>query len=251
MSVHISSYVWKHSRASGAALLVLLCLADQAHDDGRCWPSVPNIATRCRVGERSVHRYLDALVTLGEIVKQERQGQSSVYTVVVGEEVNPRQSGTPAKLAPLPITSPTPANLAPTPATGGRQKRLETSEPLIDEKTDRSDTPAKLTGVRKSKSKTHQPKDWKPKDSHLKLARELGVNTYGLVEQFSDHHAAKGNVFADWDRAFNTWIRNAVNFQQGGRPAPTQARHTSPPPEILGDIDAMTRWYNEQGRKAS
>lgn len=122
MSVHVASTVWRYSKATGAELLVLLSLADQADDDGKCWPSIPNIAKRCRVSERSVHRYLAALVELGELRKEERPGRASVY------HVNPCQSDTPDNVSPLTAVSPTPANLSPTPATAVTQKHQEPSK---------------------------------------------------------------------------------------------------------------------------
>ena len=48
--------------------LVLVALADRAHDDGQCaWPSQPWIAERARVSVRTVRRTLDALETAGLI----------------------------------------------------------------------------------------------------------------------------------------------------------------------------------------
>jgi len=59
--------VWEDSRAANGSLLVLLCLADHANDEGRCWPSLERLAKRARLSERQVRRVLDALVELGEI----------------------------------------------------------------------------------------------------------------------------------------------------------------------------------------
>ena len=64
----------------------------------------------------------------------------------------------------------------------------------------------------RKRAATDMPDGWKPNAKHLALAQELGVPTAGLVDNFTDHHAAKGNRFVDWDRAFFTWIRNAPNF---------------------------------------
>ena len=142
MSTHIASDVWKYSQAHGAALLVLVSLADQANDAGECWPSVESIAARCRVSVRSVHRYLDALVALGELEKTERPGRSSSY--VVKPLGQPTPDTTPANLAdprtpanmtegsanltdaPANLADPTPANLADGSATAGRQNRHST-----------------------------------------------------------------------------------------------------------------------------
>lgn len=86
MSVHISSDVWRHSKAKGAALLVLLSLADQANDDGQCWPKVEKIAARCRISRASVLRHLADLRDLGELSWENRsaRAQPNFYTVNVG-----------------------------------------------------------------------------------------------------------------------------------------------------------------------
>jgi len=41
---------------------VLVALADQANDDGICWPSVGSISRRTRLSERTVQRALRSLV---------------------------------------------------------------------------------------------------------------------------------------------------------------------------------------------
>jgi AcrR family transcriptional regulator len=90
VSVHITSDVWKHSQADGVALLVLLSLADQANDEGECWPKIDQIAERCRVSRRSVFRHLDELRTLGELDWEDRRAQSlaSKYRVTVTPRAN-------------------------------------------------------------------------------------------------------------------------------------------------------------------
>lgn len=59
------------------------------------------------------------------------------------------------------------------------------------------------------------PPDFVPKDSHKQLAAELGVSLDAEVEQFRDHHMAKGSTMKDWDRSLNTWLRNAKKFGGG------------------------------------
>jgi hypothetical protein len=82
--------VWDHSRATGTPLLVLLCLADWANDEGECWPSVSKIARKCRLkDDRHVKRVIRGLEELGEVVvvigggKSSRKGgvRSNLYTI--------------------------------------------------------------------------------------------------------------------------------------------------------------------------
>lgn len=61
---------------------MLLSLADQANDDGVCWPSVGSTARRCRLSERQVQRWIQVLVDKGLLTCTIRPGKSTVYTVV-------------------------------------------------------------------------------------------------------------------------------------------------------------------------
>ena len=69
------------------------------------------------------------------------------------------------------------------------------------------------------------PNDFKPNDTNKRIAEELCVDLASAVEQFCDHHAAKGSLFKDWHLALNTWIRNEAKFSNrsgGGRSQPRQ-----------------------------
>lgn len=67
MSVQVSAEVWKRSRQSGSALLVLLALADYADDTALAWPRVETLAAKARLRERHVRRLLQQLAKAGEI----------------------------------------------------------------------------------------------------------------------------------------------------------------------------------------
>jgi hypothetical protein len=92
MSIKIMDRVWDHSQATGTPLLVLLCLADWANDDGECWPSVSKIGKKCRLqDDRHVKRVIRGLQELGEVIvvigggKSSRKGgvRSNLYTITV------------------------------------------------------------------------------------------------------------------------------------------------------------------------
>lgn len=75
MSVKITSWVYENSAAGGTTLLVALALADNANDDGECWPGQQYVATKARCSVRTVARSLLELIELGELVVE--SGQSS------------------------------------------------------------------------------------------------------------------------------------------------------------------------------
>ena len=83
MSVLISAAVWKESTAQGTALLLLVSLADQANDEGWCWPTVKLIAERCRISPRTAQRLIIQLEASGELVREERPGSSTRYQINV------------------------------------------------------------------------------------------------------------------------------------------------------------------------
>lgn len=65
------------------------------------------------------------------------------------------------------------------------------------------------------KRKSALKDDWKPNDNHRAKCAERGLDAGKLCEEFRNYHLARGNLFADWDRAFFTWIGNAERFGGG------------------------------------
>lgn len=70
MSIEVMAKVWKHSQHSGSELLLLLALADHAHDDGtNIHPSQSAMAKKVRMSERSIRYLLDKICASGELVR--------------------------------------------------------------------------------------------------------------------------------------------------------------------------------------
>ena len=67
MSVLYSSAVWSANIGDPVAKLVLLKLADNANDEGRCWPSVANISAETELCERTIQTKIRAMEKLGVI----------------------------------------------------------------------------------------------------------------------------------------------------------------------------------------
>lgn len=63
-------------------------------------------------------------------------------------------------------------------------------------------------GERKAKG-TRLPEDWCHDIKHEHLAKEMGVVLYDELMKFRDYFLSEGKVKADWNRTFNTWLRNA------------------------------------------
>lgn len=84
----------------GTQLLVMLCLSDYSDGGIRAvWPSVPTIALRCNVSDRTVRRALRGLQESGILEAEERRGTSTRYLIswphlsLVGLSISPEGEG--------------------------------------------------------------------------------------------------------------------------------------------------------------
>lgn len=81
MSTIIMSLCWPLQSLSVTQKAVLISLADQANDDGVCWPAVGTIAKRCCMSARAVRDAMDHLELVGLLSRERRFNSSSVYAV--------------------------------------------------------------------------------------------------------------------------------------------------------------------------
>jgi hypothetical protein len=73
----VSTWAWKQHVGDSAAKLVLIKLADQANDDGECWPARRTLATECEMSASTVDRKISLLVELELVVKELRFSQGA------------------------------------------------------------------------------------------------------------------------------------------------------------------------------
>jgi len=129
MSTLIMSQCWPLQGMSATQKAVLISLADNANDEGVCWPSIATISMRTCLSERAVQNAIKWLVEHRILSVQSRSGRSTVYKVTPAEyappqEVHPRTRCTP----PPQEVHPTPAPDAPHPRTTCTQNRKEPSK---------------------------------------------------------------------------------------------------------------------------
>ncbi|HDZ3460801.1 TPA: helix-turn-helix domain-containing protein [Pseudomonas aeruginosa] len=137
MSTIIMSACWPLQGMSPAQKAVLISLADQANDQGVCWPAVDSIATRCCLSKRAVQQAIKWLRSVGIVSVEERQGRSTMYSVTPAayappQEMHPSSKCTRAGNAPTPADSapPPPQEMHPTPAASAPRTVIEpTREP--------------------------------------------------------------------------------------------------------------------------
>jgi DNA-binding Lrp family transcriptional regulator len=89
MSLRAMLWVFDHSPSQLGARLVLLALAEYAHDDGtKAFPTVATIAAKTRLSERSVQNALKRLQEDGEIERTtETKAGVNVYRIIGMEGV--------------------------------------------------------------------------------------------------------------------------------------------------------------------
>ncbi|MCK3657247.1 DNA-binding protein [Pasteurellaceae bacterium Pebbles2] len=121
MSMFLAAKAFKLKVGNPLRKLVLVKLADNANDDGICFPSYQYIADVCEISRRSVINHIDELIEMGLISKKSRKNKdgssSNLYQLHLekGSE-NPALGGanvslgsaTPAlggSAAPAPITN--------------------------------------------------------------------------------------------------------------------------------------------------
>jgi hypothetical protein len=130
--------VWKYSQEGGTPLLLLLAMADWADDWGYCYPSIEQMAVKCRQTERNILNLIADLEQAGEMRRVARgkggrgKFSGSVYQVIVGmsrdeisasEQVSPKALDTFAKINSGEMSLPTP-----------RKPNAQTGEKISGEK---------------------------------------------------------------------------------------------------------------------
>lgn len=103
--------------------IVLLALADNANDEGRCFPSVQTLATKCSLTDRGIQKVFQRLESMLLMTREERSGRSTIYTVT------PERYSPPNAIHPE-HSSPTPEHGSPPPPNASAQTP-EHGSPII------------------------------------------------------------------------------------------------------------------------
>lgn len=109
MSIKFLNHCWHLPHISPTQKLVLISLADQANDQGVCWPAVANIQSRTNLSRRAVQYAINALGEKGYLVIHRRGNNSNWYDlspVFNFSASEPEPDPTPPKPAPDAIDAP-------------------------------------------------------------------------------------------------------------------------------------------------
>ncbi|ECB6451985.1 helix-turn-helix domain-containing protein [Salmonella enterica subsp. enterica serovar Newport] len=172
--------------------LVLIKLADNANDEGECWPSYQHIADQCEVSRSTVKSHIRALEDMGLLKREFRRkgelNQSNVFYLTLdnAQQIPPESGGAGADLGG---------------GAGAAPRTYHSFEPVKEP-------------LERKKKPSSMPEGFSPSASHQKMAEEFGISLQDEFDKFTDHHLSKGSKFIDWSRALNTWLRNARGFQK-------------------------------------
>lgn len=197
MSIRLMNKVWD-MQLPASQKIVLLALADQANDEGYCWPAIPTIARRSSKSERTIFAMLVDLENAGHLSRKQRTGTSTLYVIHPVINEGDENFAPPAKSAPIPLQ-----------ILQGGDAKLAPKPPMNHQVT--------TIVAKEAKRKSKFPDGFRPIDTPViseiiarwpahKLAHEL--------EQFGDYHRSRGNLMLDWQAAWRTWVRNSDKFSR-------------------------------------
>lgn len=91
MSMELMVKAMKAKVGNPLRKLVLIKLADNANDQGECWPSHQHIADQCEIGNSTVRKHIAELVKAGFVSIKSRKGPkgnlTNIYTITICHEV--------------------------------------------------------------------------------------------------------------------------------------------------------------------
>lgn len=202
VSVRVMAEVFKHSKATLGARLVLLAIADTVDEQTRTgWPSIRLLQEKASLSEMAVHRAVTRLVGLKEVSVTARNGASSLYRIEPYGVEGGTASDTGTKLVP-------PLNLVPGGTTlegGGVPLAVPRtiSEPSLN---------------RLSLRATQWPADFTLTTERAQVAELLGSDAASEWAKFKDHALKDGVVHKNWDAAWRYWCRRAPEFRRRRTP---------------------------------
>ena len=200
--------VWADSSLGGSELLMLLAIADFADDDGRAYPAVTTLATKCRIKPRAANYLLAALKVSGELDIRLNEGPrgTNLYRVALDrlgvQSVAPLQriAPTPAKDCSIPLQ-----RIADEPSLNHQEpkrrarKRADPSELTFSDWYARTKLGVEGGKIFEPESCLHAYR------KKVKLSNDFVALAWQV---FKAKHAESQKKQLDWRRTFETYVRN-------------------------------------------
>ncbi|EOA0287250.1 helix-turn-helix domain-containing protein, partial [Escherichia coli] len=99
MSMNLMSKAMNIKVGNPLRKLVLIKLADNANDNGECWPSYQHVADQCEVSRSTVKSHIRALEEMGLLKREFRRkgelNQSNVFYLTLdnAQQIQPESGG--------------------------------------------------------------------------------------------------------------------------------------------------------------
>jgi DNA-binding Lrp family transcriptional regulator len=208
--------VWEHSQQTLGTRLVVLALADYAHDDGtNAFPSVSTLAKKAHMSERNVQYALRKLEQAGEIARDGVHLSGAVIWRItlpgMGAKSAPAKSARGAKndVGGVQKTTSRGAKVAPKPSV------TVSNEPSV--------VPPVVP-----QTKNHRcPVDWMPSEGSRAYAIEWGIPAEyvdEVVAEFREYWSGQRRARPGWDLSFKTHVRKvAWQYKNRARASPNGA----------------------------
>ena len=218
---------------------VLISLADNANDQGVCWPSIATISERTCFSERAVQNAIKWLESVGALRADRSNGRHTSYTVTPKEYRQPPQEMHPAGDAPPQQVHHTPAGDAPDPRSrcvGPPQEvptnRKEPSlEPSGNRKGKERDDLIGVSGLVADGVDAQHAKDWLTlrKAKKLPLTPSAWAMTKNEAAKvgLSPAQAVADAVGENWAGFKAEWWKRAKGIQQSVRASPLSRQSES------------------------
>jgi len=214
------------AKLSASDMKVYLAIAQ--HADGNCtaWPSLKRIAELAGIANvthvsRSIRRIEDARL-LTRVRRRNRQGKwdSTTYTIAhlepvtksghqSSDEIWSLDQGTSDQIWSAPVTKDGQLNRS--------YEHSKNSPPPLPS----GEVPPATPEKKKSNARAKRlPLDWEPDPDGIAYAKGIGLSDEEIsseFEKFTDYHIGKGSLWVDWNRAWRTWCRKAVEFAERDR----------------------------------
>lgn len=216
MSIKIMSAIWDGGPKGSTMRFVLIALADNANDDGECWPSVATVARKTGLCERAVRQALRQLEVGGWLKTKIGGGRGGANRYVI----NPAQNAPGTTCPPAPNSPPPRHDVPPPPAP-------HAPEPSLNHQFEPSLFGEVTPKPKRRRPECELPQGWVPNERNISDAQDKGFSAKDIedeADRFRNHHAAKGSRFRDWNAAWRTWIGNAVKFRGKGFGSDTHAK---------------------------
>lgn len=218
MSVRTMSRVWEHSQHAGSDLLMLLAIADFSDDDGRAFPAVATLATKCRMKMRNCQYILRSLELSGELSILANQGPhgANLYRINLNSLGVQHLAGVQG-IAGVQHSAP-----------GGAKRCAEGVQPIAPKPSVNHQETSTKSGARSLRG-SRLKADWILPDQYLQWANEnLGwtsTHAHEVAERFRDYWiSASGNAASknDWFATWRNWCRNERTPSPGRAATMTQ-----------------------------